>query len=97
MPMMAAPPVAAVFPDYSTLEEAGRAVLDAALADPVLAGTRVQPHFVQGSPAQVLIERAGGAGLVVVGSRGLGRVAGTLLGSVSRQLLHHTPCPVVVI
>ena len=97
LPMMASPPVVSVFPDYSTLEEAGRAVLDAALADPALADTRVHPHFLHGSPAQVLIERSGGAGLVVVGTRGLGRVAGALLGSVSRQLLHHAPCPVVVI
>ena len=49
------------------------------------------------SAGRALIERVGDAGLVVAGTRVLGRVGGTLLGSVSRQLLHHAPCPVVVI
>jgi nucleotide-binding universal stress UspA family protein len=43
------------------------------------------------------MDRAADAELVVVGTRGLGRVAGALLGSLSRQLLQHAPCPVVVI
>ena len=97
LPMMAAPPAVSVLPDYSTLKENGRAVLDRALAEPDLAGLRVQPHFAHDSPARALVERAAGAGLVVAGTRGLGRVSGALLGSVSRQLLHHAPCPVVVI
>jgi nucleotide-binding universal stress UspA family protein len=98
LPMMAQPPgVAMMFSDYSMLEESGRAVLDAAVADPAVAELRVHPHFVHDTPARALLERATGAGLVVVGTRGLGRVSGALLGSVSRQLLQHSPCPIVVI
>jgi nucleotide-binding universal stress UspA family protein len=97
LPMMAAPPVYAVFPGVDALADNGRALLDSAVADPALAGLRVDPHLASGHPAQVLLERAADAGLLVVGTRGLGRVTGALLGSVSRQLLHHAPCPVVVI
>ncbi|HKY75210.1 MAG TPA: universal stress protein [Acidimicrobiia bacterium] len=97
LPMMTSPPVHAVIPNASTLEENGRAILDTAATDPALAGVTVNPHVVAGSPARALLERATSAGLLVVGTRGFGRVAGALLGSVSRQLLHHAPCPVVVI
>jgi nucleotide-binding universal stress UspA family protein len=37
------------------------------------------------------------AAAVVVGSRGLGRVKSSLLGSTSRGLLHHTKRPVIVV
>ncbi|MGE0219212.1 universal stress protein [Mycolicibacterium sp.] len=37
------------------------------------------------------------ADLLVLGSRGLGPVGGVVLGSVSRALLHHAQCPVVVV
>ena len=97
VPMMTAPSIYSVVPDLSMLEEVGRTVLDAAVADAGLTDTLVRPHLTNGSAAQALIERANGAGLVVVGTRGQGRVTGTLLGSVSRQLLHHAPCPVVII
>lgn len=97
LPPMASPPVHAVLPDVSTLEENGRAVLDRALGDPALAGVKAHPHLTYAAPARALLERAGDATLLVVGTRGLGRVSGALLGSVSRQLLHHAPCPVVVI
>ena len=97
LPMVPVHPAAAFVPDFSALEDHGRALLDTALADPSLAGVRVHGHLSAGSGPRALLERADGAGLLVAGTRGLGRVTGTLLGSVSRQLLHHAPCPVVVI
>ncbi|HKU11815.1 universal stress protein [Sinomonas sp.] len=57
----------------------------------------IQTLVGHGSPARVLIEAADGADVVVVGSRGLSGLAGLLLGSVSAHLVHHCPCPVVVI
>ncbi|MFJ8162515.1 universal stress protein [Streptomyces sp. NPDC096136] len=53
-------------------------------------------HIVLGHPAQLLVDTANGADLLVVGSRGLGGFTGTLLGSVSRYCVEHATCPVVV-
>jgi nucleotide-binding universal stress UspA family protein len=50
-----------------------------------------------GRPASALASHASGARMLVVGNRGLGAVAGALLGSVSRQLASHAPCPLVVV
>ena len=48
------------------------------------------------SAAAVLVGVSHGAQLVVVGSRGRGALAGTLLGSTGLQLLHHADCPVLI-
>lgn len=55
------------------------------------------PRVVQGHPAQVLLDAAHGAQLLVVGSRGHGTLAGMLLGSVSQHCVQHAPCPVLVV
>jgi nucleotide-binding universal stress UspA family protein len=62
-----------------------------------LAGLTVVSEVLEGPAAQVLIEAAGGAELLVVGSRGLGGFSGLLLGSVSAQLAHHAPCPLTIV
>ena len=53
--------------------------------------------MVNDLPARAILGRADGAWLVVVGSRGLGGFKGLLLGSVSQQIVHHAPCPVLVV
>ena len=58
---------------------------------------QVVTRVVQGHPAQVLLDAAAGAQLLVVGSRGHGTLAGMLLGSVSQHCVQHAPCPVVVV
>ena len=47
--------------------------------------------------AAVLAGVSRSAQLVVVGSRGRGVIAGTVLGSTGLQLLHHAQCPVLIV
>jgi nucleotide-binding universal stress UspA family protein len=73
-------------------------VLDTALSQvPEAADAGVTRHVVRGHPVDVLLERAAGADILVVGSRGRGGFTGMLLGSVSQHLVAHAPCPVVVV
>ena len=55
------------------------------------------PSF--GDPAREIIAAAGDqqVDLIVVGSRGHGRLAGLLLGSVAQKVISVAPCPVVVV
>jgi nucleotide-binding universal stress UspA family protein len=74
-----------------TLEKTVTKVVDPADAD------RVSQRAVQGHPAQVLLDAAADASLLVVGSRGRGGFTGMLLGSVSQHIAARAACPVVVV
>lgn len=63
-----------------------------------VSGINVSPEVIaSSSPAKGLMYLAATADLLVVGQRGRGGFTGLLLGSVSQQVLRHTPCPVVVV
>ncbi|MDQ2790410.1 MAG: universal stress protein [Actinomycetota bacterium] len=97
-------PVESTFGDMRTVGDfhpviAAEEILVTALAD---AGVSTQDQTVttaavEGHPAEVLLQAAEDSELLVVGSRGHGKILGALLGSVSQYVTAHASCPVVVI
>ncbi len=60
-------------------------------------GVVLEARVVDGTPAEVLIAASETAALLVVGSRGRGRLTGLLFGSVSQRCVERGRCPVVVV
>ena len=91
-------PVADV-PDFAGLaaEILDKSIAEARNATDQNVPVEIRPVVVEGNPAQALLDMAKGADLLVVGSRGHGGFTGALLGSVSQHVVHHAPCPVVVV
>jgi nucleotide-binding universal stress UspA family protein len=56
-------------------------------------------HTRVGFPAAEIVRLAGrlGAGLIVMGSRGLGPLRRALMGSVSDSVVRHAHCPVLAV
>lgn len=52
---------------------------------------------LEGWPQEVLLQEARGVALIVVGRKGQGALASLLLGSVSRHVADHAPCPVIIV
>jgi nucleotide-binding universal stress UspA family protein len=84
--------------EAADLDEGTRKALDAVISDEVEPTARhlVTGRVVNGHPAEVLLDAATGADLLVVGSRGHGTFADALLGSVGQYCVHHAHCPVLI-
>ena len=59
----------------------------------------IHTELLEGDPASAIIEVASirNSDVIVMGSRGLGRLAGLLLGSTSQKVVAHAPCPVLIV
>jgi nucleotide-binding universal stress UspA family protein len=62
-------------------------------------GKVAETHLRSGEPDKEILRLAEelGAGLIVIGSRGLGAVSRTLMGSVSESVVRQAHCPVFVV
>ncbi len=62
-------------------------------------GLRWSAELRDGNPAEVLLHLASdiGAGMIVVGARGVGADPDLMLGSTSHHVVHHGACPTVVV
>jgi nucleotide-binding universal stress UspA family protein len=57
----------------------------------------VEVVAITGPAAEVLVQEAEGAAVLVIGHRGRGAVRSALLGSVGLSVVLHAPCPVTVV
>jgi nucleotide-binding universal stress UspA family protein len=82
------------------VEEAQRAMSDTEIHDLDAALGIHAEHLVEtGEPGPTICDVATevGADLIVVGTHGHGWIKRVLIGSVSTHVLHHAPCPVLVV
>jgi nucleotide-binding universal stress UspA family protein len=82
---------------YDTLAEKVLADTVAEVTQSLGSTLVVDRNVAQGQPADVLLQAARHAQMLVVGSRGHGTLAGFILGSTSQHCVQHAPCPVVVV
>lgn len=85
--------------DSERFEEEGEGLLDEAAARASGCGVRVEKHLLSGTPFHEIVRLSEEirAGLIVMGSRGLGLLGRLTLGSVTEAVCHHSHRPVLVL
>lgn len=83
---------------YDDLRTAAGAVVEQSRAS-LVGRWETSTRVIEGEPREEIprVAEEWGADLVVLGARGLGAVKGWLLGSVSTAVVHHAPCPVLIV
>jgi nucleotide-binding universal stress UspA family protein len=87
-------------PRQEELDEEARRLLDAQVKQIEADGSTVaQAHLRVGRPDEQIVALAEeiGAGLIVMGNRGLGGLRRLLMGSVSDSVVRHAHCPVLIV
>lgn len=80
------------------INEIGRKVFKATLAGIDVSDITIKTKTVLGYPAAVILDESKkNIDLVIMGSRGLGPIAGKFMGSVSLRILAEAPCPVLMV
>jgi nucleotide-binding universal stress UspA family protein len=59
---------------------------------------QIHTEMIEGSPAESILDVCSTrhSDLIIMGSRGLGRLSGLLLGSTSQKVVSHAACPVLI-
>ena len=81
-------------------EEEGRSFLEDQAQQLRSSGGKVaETHLTAGDPDKEIVKLSEelGVGTIVIGSRGLGALKRTLIGSVSESVIRHAHCPVFVV
>lgn len=81
-------------PDWESERRAAGARLNEAAAE-LGPGAAVSVEVAQGLPARVLLDRAVGADMLVLGTKAV--PGAETVGAVAQACLRHAPCPVVVV
>ncbi|MFK7867910.1 MAG: universal stress protein [Roseobacter sp.] len=86
--------VATAMPDLEAVQKAAEKVLASAGEIAAACGVEAATHIGDGDPASDLVDcaKSEGADLIVTGRRGLGQVAGALMGSTSQAVSKHAQC-----
>jgi nucleotide-binding universal stress UspA family protein len=85
---------------YEDLKEESRRIRDRHVEKIEASGGSVSnAHLATGNAADQIVAYAQdqGAGLIVMGSRGLGGIRRALMGSVSDAVVRHAHCPVMIV
>ncbi len=84
-------------PGWAQVEQRYRALVEGMLASRAESGCEVTVSIRRGPAAATLAAAGAEAELLVLGTRGRGALAGTVLGSVTRKVLEMAECPVALV
>ncbi|PKK85631.1 MAG: universal stress protein [Thermoplasmata archaeon HGW-Thermoplasmata-1] len=91
------PPDSLIVDLESILESEARRILEKVRDMAKNASVELHTHIFKGRPADEIADFATKNDLIVISTRGKTRLGRLFLGSVTEDVVHHAPCPVMVI